>query len=152
MAAIAAHLRYISNSGRLEDDRGVVRAGKESLKDLADQWRHSGALIPEEGHRREAFNIMLSMPRGTDAKNVQCAAREFASAELAGHRYVMVPRPPGQSARASQRAGDWPRQLALKSPQGCSASLARDVRGETARLRHRGRGIAAGHAWRNPAV
>jgi hypothetical protein len=33
---------------------------------------------------------MLSMPRGTDAKFVQCAAREFAAAELAGHRYVMV--------------------------------------------------------------
>ena len=92
MAAIAAHLRYISKNGRLsmEDDRGVVREGKESLADLTDQWRHGGALIPEEGHRREAFNIMLSMPRGTDAKIVQCAAREFASAELAGHRYVMV--------------------------------------------------------------
>jgi len=92
MAAIAAHLRYISKNGRLpiEDDRGVARDGKGSLKDLTDQWRHGGALIPEEGHRREAFNIMLSMPRGTDAKIVQCAAREVATAELAGHRYVMV--------------------------------------------------------------
>jgi len=92
MAAIAAHFRYISRNGRLpiEDDRGVVRDGKESLKDLIDQWRYGGALIPEEGHRREAFNIMLSMPHGTDARIVQCAAREFAKAELAGHRYVMV--------------------------------------------------------------
>jgi urease beta subunit len=92
MTAIAAHFRYISKNGNLsmEDDRGVVRDGKESLKDLVDQWRHGGALIPEEGHRREAFNIMLSMPSGTDAKFVQCAAREFAAAELAGHRYVMV--------------------------------------------------------------
>ncbi len=92
MAAIAAHFRYISKNGRLpmEDDRGVVRGGKESLKDLVDQWRYGGALIPEEGHRREAFNIMLSMPHGTDARIVQCAAREFAKAELAGHRYVMV--------------------------------------------------------------
>jgi len=92
MAAIAAHFRYISKNGRLpvEDDRGVVRDGKESLKDLADQWRHGGALISEEGHRREAFNIMLSMPCGTDARTVQCAAREFAAAELAGYRYVMV--------------------------------------------------------------
>ena len=34
MAAIAAHLRYISKNGRLsiEDDRGVVRDGKESLQ------------------------------------------------------------------------------------------------------------------------
>lgn len=81
MAAIAAHFRYISKNGRLpvEDDRGVVRGGKESLKDLVDQWRYGGALIPEEGHRREAFNIMLSMPHGTDARIVQSAAREFAS-------------------------------------------------------------------------
>jgi hypothetical protein len=40
--------------------------------------------------RREAFNIMLSMPRGTDPLTVQWAAREFAQAELADHKYVMV--------------------------------------------------------------
>jgi hypothetical protein len=92
MAAIAAHLRYISKNGRLplEDDRGEVLRGKESLHDLADQWRYGGALIPEEGHRREAFNIMLSMPRGTDPRMVVQAAREFAAIELVGHRYVMV--------------------------------------------------------------
>ncbi|MDP1535327.1 MAG: conjugal transfer protein TraS, partial [Rubrivivax sp.] len=92
MAAIAAHLRYISKNGRLdiEDDRGVVRDGKGALHDLVEQWRFGGSLIDEVGHRREAFNIMLSMPHGTDAKIVQKAAREFAQAELAGHRYVMV--------------------------------------------------------------
>lgn len=92
MAAIAAHFRYISKNGRLEieDDRGVSHRGKEALHDLADQWRYGGVLISEEGHRREAFNIMLSMPRGTDGGIVHRAAREFAKAELAGHRYVMV--------------------------------------------------------------
>lgn len=92
MTAIAAHFRYISKHGRLpmEDDRGVVHAGKESLRDLADQWRHGGARIHEEGHRREAFNIMLSMPNGTNPFILQRAAREFAATELAGHRYVMV--------------------------------------------------------------
>ena len=92
MAAIAAHFRYISKSGRLpfEDDRGVVREGKEALHDLADQWRHGGSFIDETSHRREAFNIMLSMPSGTDPLIVQRAAREFAQAELADHRYVMV--------------------------------------------------------------
>jgi hypothetical protein len=33
---------------------------------------------------------MLSMPRGTDPLTVQRAAREFARAEFADHRYVMV--------------------------------------------------------------
>ena len=92
MAAIAAHFRYISKNGRLdiEDDRGVVRDGKEALHDLVEQWRHSGSLIDDVGHRREAFNIMLSMPHGTDPHIVQKAAREFARVELSGHRYVMV--------------------------------------------------------------
>lgn len=92
MRAIAAHFRYISKNGRLpiEDDRGVVREGKEALHDLADQWRLGGSLIDEVGHRREALNIMLSMPRGTDPSLVLKAAREFAQVELHDHRYVMV--------------------------------------------------------------
>jgi len=92
MAAIAAHFRYISKNGRLdvEDDREVVRNGKEVVRDLVDQWRYSGSRIEEEGHRREAFNVMLSMPAGTNAELLQKAAREFAHVELAGHRYVMV--------------------------------------------------------------
>jgi hypothetical protein len=92
MTAIAAHFRYISKNGRLEieDDRGVTSHGQESMRDLVEQWRHSGSFVPDTSHRREAFNIMLSMPSGTDAQFVLKAAREFASAELAGHRYVMV--------------------------------------------------------------
>jgi hypothetical protein len=95
MAAIAAHFRYISKNGRLEieDQRGETLQGKDSLHHLADEWRMGGARIPENaepGQRREAFNIMLSMPRGTDPLIVQRAAREFAQAELADHKYVMV--------------------------------------------------------------
>jgi len=92
MGAIAAHLRYIAKAGRLpiEDDRGTVREGREALRAIADQWRFGGTRIPEVSGRREAFNIMLSMPAGTDARVLQQAAREFAKAELANHRYVMV--------------------------------------------------------------
>lgn len=95
MKAIAAHFRYISKNGRLEieDQRGETMRGKDSLRDLADEWRFGGSLIPDDaepGHRREAYNIMLSMPRGTDPLTVQRAAREFAQTELAGHKYVMV--------------------------------------------------------------
>lgn len=92
MGAIAAHFRYICKNGqlRMEDDRGVVREGKEAMYDLVDQWRVSGSLIPETSHRREAFNIMLSMPRGTDAQAVLKAARAFAKHELKDHHYLMV--------------------------------------------------------------
>lgn len=95
MRAITAHFRYISKNGRLdiEDDRGEIMQGPDAVRFLADDWRFSGGLISEEppdGGRREAFNIMLSMPRGTDPLAVQRAAREFARVELAGHKYVMV--------------------------------------------------------------
>jgi hypothetical protein len=92
MGAIAAHFRYIAQAGRLpiEDDRGVVEEGKEVLRDLVEQWRYAGSEIPEASSRREAFNIILSMPRGTDPLTVQRAAREFAKTELADHRYAMV--------------------------------------------------------------
>ena len=92
MKAIAAHLRYITRNGRLEieDDRGAVERGKEALLDIERQWRLGGAYIPDIGQRREAFNVMLSMPRGTDPESVRFAAREFAKIEFADHRYVMV--------------------------------------------------------------
>jgi Relaxase/Mobilisation nuclease domain len=92
MAAIAAHFRYISKHGRLpiEDDRGVVHEGKEGVHDLVEQWRHAGARIAERSERREAFNIMLSMPAGTSESALKDAARSFARLELGNHRYVMV--------------------------------------------------------------
>jgi hypothetical protein len=92
MGTIAAHLRYMSKGGRLqmEDDRGVTREGREAVAEVAEQWRYAGSLIPQQSERREAFNIVLSMPRGTDPQFVLRAAREFAKAELADHRYVMV--------------------------------------------------------------
>jgi hypothetical protein len=92
MKAIAAHFRYISKNGRLEieDERGQTMRGKDALRELADDWRFGGSLIEGKSDRREAFNIMLSMPRGTDPLTVQWAAREFARAELVDHKYVMV--------------------------------------------------------------
>jgi hypothetical protein len=92
MAAIAAHFRYISKNGRLEmeDERGVVSAGKDAMHDLIDEWRYGGSFIDEVSPRREAFNLMLGMPRGTDPAIVQKAAREFVQAELKDHLCVMV--------------------------------------------------------------
>jgi hypothetical protein len=95
MQAIAAHFRYISKNGRLdiEDERGETMRGREALPALADDWRFGGSLIddiPAPGQRREAFNLMLSMPRGTDPLIVHKAAQEFAQTELADHKYVLV--------------------------------------------------------------
>ncbi|MCR5868193.1 relaxase/mobilization nuclease domain-containing protein [Aquincola sp. J276] len=92
MRAITAHFHYISKHGRLpmEDDRGESVRGREELGLLVDEWRWGGTHISEHTERREAYNVMLSMPRGTDPSIVLRAAREFAQTELADHKYVMV--------------------------------------------------------------
>ena len=89
MKAIAAHFRYISKNGRLdiEDELGQTTRGKDGLRELADDWRYGGSLIDdiaEPGQRRAAFNIMLSMPRGTDPLTVQRAARERSEERRVG--------------------------------------------------------------------
>ena len=78
--------------GRLdiEDDRGDISRGKSALHGLTEDWRYGGTFICELGDRREAYNVMLSMPRGTDPLAVQRAAREFAKLELADHKSVVV--------------------------------------------------------------
>jgi hypothetical protein len=70
MQAIVAHWRYMSKNGRLEieDERGQTMRGKEALRELIDDWRFGGSLIGATSERREAFNVMLSMPRGTDPR------------------------------------------------------------------------------------
>ena len=92
MGAIKAHMAYISKRGRLEiEDQDEERhRGREAVEALAWEWRYAGSRIAEVSHRREAFNIILSMPRGTAAAVVRAAAREVLREELKGHRYAMV--------------------------------------------------------------
>ena len=77
MQAIAAHFRYISKNGRLdiEDERGETIRGRDAVHELIEDWRFGGSLIDDVGYRREAFNIMLSMPVGTKPEIVRNAAR-----------------------------------------------------------------------------
>lgn len=92
MKAIAAHFRYISKNGRLsmEDEREQLVSGSGAVREMADDWRYGGTLIEDESFRREAFNIILSMPAGTNADIVRKASREFAQQEFSDHKYVMV--------------------------------------------------------------
>jgi Relaxase/Mobilisation nuclease domain len=101
MLPLAAHMRYISRQGKpevggrgqtleLEDERGDKLSGAQAMKDLAQDWRMAGSYIPDTSSRREAFNIILSMPGGTPADAVRDAARDFAQETFAGHKYVFV--------------------------------------------------------------
>jgi hypothetical protein len=89
---VNAHLDYISRNGQiaLEDQNGDNLLGKEDLKALKEEWQFGGIPIPETGSSRQAFNIILSMPEGTDALSVKRAVREFASKEFPNHQYAMA--------------------------------------------------------------
>lgn len=91
MRSIKAHFDYISRNGEveIEDEQGRIHQGKEEVRDVRDDWKGSG--IPyENGKRREAFNIVLSMPPGTDRAAVKDAARAFASELFGNHQYVFA--------------------------------------------------------------
>ncbi|WP_144155254.1 relaxase/mobilization nuclease domain-containing protein [Paraburkholderia sp. BCC1885] len=91
--AIRRHLDYISRNGKveLEDQDGQSISGAGALGDLVEEWRRGGWGIPAESRRRETFNVLLSMPPGTDRQAVRDAAREFARIEFGdNHAYVFA--------------------------------------------------------------
>ena len=93
VSAVRRHLRYISRDGRLEleDQNGARIAGAEALRDLLEVWQFGGWGMPQHATHREVFNIVLSMPAGTDRRAVHDAAREFAAQEFGdGRAYVFA--------------------------------------------------------------
>lgn len=92
MRHIRAHLAYISRNGQLaiEDHNGDRHQGRDEIDMLGDEWQYGGFPVDEVSAWREAFNIVLSMPAGTDAEAVRCAAAEFAREEFGDHQYAMA--------------------------------------------------------------
>lgn len=93
MRQVKAHLDYISRNGvvELENDDGEIILGREAVQDVRDEWKSGQYGIPENGSRKEAFNIVLSMPPRTDRRAVKDAARYFARSEFAeNHAYVFA--------------------------------------------------------------
>lgn len=100
MRQIETHLRYISREGgvELEDENGDRHAGIDEVLEVRDGWakgkigiRPDGVTKMADGNsRKEAFNIMLSMPPGTDRESVTAAARSFAKQLFGNHQYVFA--------------------------------------------------------------
>ncbi len=93
MRHIKAHMDYISRNGtvEVEDENGVRHLGKEEVRDVRDSWADGKTRIPtDEGTRKEAFNIVLSMPAGTSRQAVKDAARQFATEQFGNHQYVFA--------------------------------------------------------------
>ncbi|HDR9053164.1 TPA: relaxase/mobilization nuclease domain-containing protein [Burkholderia vietnamiensis] len=93
LGAIRSHLDYISRHGQvvLEDQDGNTISGRAEMQDLVQMWRVAGRGIAETSSKREAFNVMLSMPPQTDRAAVKDAARAFAREEFSDQRdYVFA--------------------------------------------------------------
>lgn len=88
---VKAHFDYISRNGKLDmvNDQGERISGKDQVADLFDSWDMD--LSKGQGTNRQAFNVVLSMPAGTDPEKVLAAAQGFARETLYGkHQYAMV--------------------------------------------------------------
>lgn len=98
MQHIKAHMDYISRINdkskddvELEDEQGNIYLGKDDIDEVRDIWAKGKIPIPEQGERRkEAFNIVLSMPPGTHRQSVKDAARDFAKSQFSDHQYLFA--------------------------------------------------------------
>ncbi|MGO1247306.1 MAG: relaxase/mobilization nuclease domain-containing protein [Oceanisphaera sp.] len=90
VAGVARHLDYISRNGELvlEDKHGNRHQGKE-VKDIAKQWQLAG-LLHDNSNKKEALNLVLSMPPGIDPHKVEAGAKSFAQDVFQEHEYVSV--------------------------------------------------------------
>ena len=113
-SGIQAHFEDLDRHGReeIETDAGTILKGEDAAAQLINEWgldlptsaygahsrqkasqrKGSSKATPtsQEGPR-QAFNIVLSMPKGTEPKKVLEGARRFAREEFAfQHRYAMV--------------------------------------------------------------
>ena len=90
LKGIRNNLDYISRNGALdlENQDGELISGKEEIKNLINEYQSMG--IPKESKRREALNIVLSMPPGTHPEKLKNAVRAFAQEEFEHHHWVMV--------------------------------------------------------------
>ena len=93
VGALRRHLRYISRNGQLalEDEHGEQVKGRDAVRELVLTWQLGGWGLPEASEYREVFNILLSMPPGTNRQAMRHAARGFAALEFGdGRSYVFA--------------------------------------------------------------
>ena len=90
MKGIRNHVDYISRNGELalEDRDGNLISGKKEINEFLKGWKNLN--IPEKSKYKEALNVVLSMPAGTDPVAVKNAARTFAEEQFEKHEYLFV--------------------------------------------------------------
>lgn len=90
--SIKSHFDYLSRDGELtlRDQDGREITGAQALEGLAWGWKYTGPAMDEAGGRKEAFNIVFSMPEGSDERAVYAAIKSSAEIEFSGHQWVIV--------------------------------------------------------------
>ncbi|EHX2188860.1 relaxase/mobilization nuclease domain-containing protein [Salmonella enterica subsp. enterica serovar Kedougou] len=88
-AHVKAHLDYISRNGKLEleNERGEILKGKDDVKAVHKEWTQDQG--KRRANTRDTTNVVLSMPKGTEAKAVKESARAFAKNQF-GENYQYV--------------------------------------------------------------
>src|SRR5690606_4887600 len=80
-----------SRNGQIEvenQDGFIFRGQKDIRKGVLESWQALG--VPEKSKRREAINLVLSMPPGTNPEAVRLAAKAFAQEQFDGHQYAFA--------------------------------------------------------------
>lgn len=87
---IANHVDYISRNGKvpITDKDGNVYTNKKDIHEYLSSWKNTG--IPKESNKREALNIVFSMPAGTPPNAVHQAVKHWAKDMFDDHQYVMA--------------------------------------------------------------
>ncbi len=90
LRGIKNNLDYISRNGDLdlEDQDGNLISGKSEINELLLEYELLG--VEEESDKREALNLVLSMPPHTNPVALKDAVREFAQEQFPDNRWVMV--------------------------------------------------------------
>lgn len=85
------HLTYIGRNGKnsieTKDER-LLNSNKEVNK-LTKEWLTKGVIEDATG-KKQAMNLVLSMPKGTPPEAVKNAAREFAKELFQNHEWAMA--------------------------------------------------------------
>jgi type IV secretion system T-DNA border endonuclease VirD2 len=88
---VRAHMDYITRNGKLQaiTDQGDIVNSRDDVKELIEDWDLD--ISKGQGKYRQAFNIVLSMPAGTDSQKVLAGAQNFVREKFWGkHQYMMV--------------------------------------------------------------
>ena len=93
MKAMAVHLKYIAREGEVEliDEQGIKTRDLDGVEDLARGMEFGGGdVVPEHSNKREAHNVVLSMPPGTDRFRFEQAVNAFIKDEFDGCQYAIA--------------------------------------------------------------